>query len=580
MRTGTVRVLALRFERFVDDVPLFTLDNDPRLQAALVCIEDTTGYVRALVGGVSGERFQFNRATQARRQPGSAFKPVIYSVALEEKSYSPATIIVDEPIVVDLDKEDEEWEPKNAEGGFLGPLTFRRALELSRNICTIKILMDVGFDPVIKMARRMGITSQLGRNLSLSLGTSEVSLFELTGAYTVFPNAGVYVKPVLVKRIEDRFGDVLEDNTRIPVLKESQIPKPIPRAELRNLPALYPSTAQDQQYDEEDVTSEDSPDSSAPPARGPQRWTTVRTQDEKKGPDAPRVRPAMSPETAYIMTSLLQGGVRQGTGARLSHYMKRRDLAGKTGTTNRAEDTWFVGFNPEFTTGVWVGYDEKRPLGRHEAGGRAALPIWAYFMKEILENHPEKEFPVPPDVMFQEVLTYTGTPKDGFVPKMVREPVYRPFAGKTLVMSPLDTPEMLAEYKGIAVPGVPYQTDPSYPGGTVPGTPAGLAPGQQMAPVVPLRPVDAMQPPQYGPERAVPAPGAVAPVPQGRAPFAPPQRREEPSDAQPRTQSSGSPASTATAARTGPARSRVTDYGNQFPARQDPQSRSASQFPR
>ncbi len=477
-------------------MPYFTLDDDPQLQAALVCIEDTTGYVRALVGGVSGEHFQFNRAMQGRRQPGSAFKPVIYSVALEEKSYSPATIIVDEPIVVDLDKEDEEWEPKNAEGGFLGPLTFRRALELSRNICTIKILMDVGFDPVIQMAHRMGITAQLGRNLSLSLGTSEVSLFELTGAYTVFPNAGVYVEPVLVKRIEDRFGDVLEDNTRIPVLQEAQIPKPIPRAELRNLPALYPNPAPDQQYDEEDLASEGSPDSSAPPARGPQRWTTVRTQDEKQGPDAPRVRPAMSPETAYIMTSLLQGGVRQGTGARLSHYLKRKDLAGKTGTTNRAEDTWFVGFNPEYTTGVWVGYDEKRPLGRHEAGGRAALPIWAYFMKGILENRPEKEFPVPPEVTFQDVLTYTGTPKDGYAPKMVREPVYRPFSGKTLVMSPLDTPEMLAEYKGIAIPGVPYQRDPSYPEGTVPGTPVGIPPGQQMAPVIPLRPVDAMQSPR------------------------------------------------------------------------------------
>ena len=229
-------VLALRFGGFVDETPLFLPDNDPKLQGALVAIENRTGYVRALVGGASGEHFQFNRATQGKRQPGSSFKPIIYSVAIEEKSYSPATIIVDEPIEVELEeREDEIWEPRNAGGNFLGPLSLRRALELSRNICTIKILMDVGFDPVIQMAKRMGITTPLGRNLSLSLGTSEVSLFQLTSAYTVFPNSGIHVEPVLVKRIEDRYGNVLEDNTEIPLLDDSEIPRPVPREEFRKL---------------------------------------------------------------------------------------------------------------------------------------------------------------------------------------------------------------------------------------------------------------------------------------------------------------------------------------------------------
>ncbi len=235
------QVLALRFEKFLDKVPFFTLDDNPKLQGALVCIENRTGYVRALVGGVSGEHFQFNRATQAKRQPGSAFKPIIYSVALEEKSYSPATIIIDEPIIVDMEKEDEEWEPRNAGGDFLGPLSLRRALELSRNICTIKILMDVGFDSVIETARKMGISSPLGRNLSLSLGTSELSPLELTSAYTVFPNSGVHVTPTLIKRIEDRLGNVLEDNTDLPLLDESEIPTPTPRQEFRE---LWTQTAQ------------------------------------------------------------------------------------------------------------------------------------------------------------------------------------------------------------------------------------------------------------------------------------------------------------------------------------------------
>ena len=419
------QVLALRFEKFLNKVPFFTLDDNPRLQGALVCIENRTGYVRALVGGVSGQHFQFNRATQAKRQPGSAFKPIIYSVALEKKSYSPATIIIDEPIIVDMEKEDEEWEPRNASGTFLGPLSFRRALELSRNICTIKILMDVGFDSVIETARKMGVTSPLGRNLSLSLGTSEVSLLELTSAYTVFPDSGVHVTPTLIKRIEDRFGNVLEDNTDLPLLDESEIPAPTPRKEFREL------------------------------------WTeTAQKGAEHPAKERPtRVQAAISPQTAYIMTALLHGGVTQGTGARLKNYLNRKDLAGKTGTTNNAEDTWFIGFSPDYTAGVWVGFDEKRPLGHREQGGSAALPIWGYFMKDVLGNRPEKEFPVPPDIIFQDLVTFSGDSKSGFGPRVVREPIYKPFAGRTLVLSPLDSPQALSSYAPPPSPGpTPGQT--------------------------------------------------------------------------------------------------------------------------
>ena len=419
------QVLALRFEKFLDKVPFFTLDDNPKLQGALVCIENRTGYVRALVGGVSGEHFQFNRATQAKRQPGSAFKPIVYSVALEEKSYSPATIIIDEPIIVDMEREDEEWEPRNAGGDFLGPLSLRRALELSRNICTIKILMDVGFDSVIETARKMGISSPLGRNLSLSLGTSELSPLELTSAYTVFPNSGVHVTPTLIKRIEDRLGNVLEDNTDLPLLDESEIPTPTPRQEFRE---LWTQTAQ---------KGTNPPRSKAEPTR---------------------VQAAISPQTAYIMTALLQGGVTQGTGARLKNYLNRKDLAGKTGTTNNSEDTWFIGFSPDYTAGVWVGFDEKRPLGRREQGGSAALPIWGYFMRDILGNRPEKEFPIPPDIMFQDLVTFSGDSKSGFGPRTVREPVYKPFSGRTLVLSPLDSPQALSSYSPPSPSPAPGQT--------------------------------------------------------------------------------------------------------------------------
>jgi penicillin-binding protein 1A len=200
-----------------------------------------------------------------------------------------------------------------------------------------------------------------------------------------------------------------------------------------------------------------------------------------------QVKAALSPQTAYVMTSLLQGGVRQGTGARVANYVKRKDLAGKTGTTNRAADTWFIGFNPEFTTGVWVGYDEKRPLGGREEGSRAALPIWGYYMKEVLQNKPERDFPVPPEITFKDMATFVGTPSTGYSAKTVREPVYTPFVGKTLELSPLDTPQTLAQYRGIVIPYVQQDNSAQYQTPVaVPATPVGTGPTpQQVVPAAP-----------------------------------------------------------------------------------------------
>ncbi len=439
------QVLALRFEKYDNNFPEFVPDDDPKLQGAMVCIENNTGYVRAIVGGSSSEHFQFNRAIQAKRQPGSSFKPIIYATALEQKSYSPATIIVDEPIVVDVDGVDEEWEPKNSSGSFMGPVSFRRALELSRNICTIKILMDAGLGPVMEMANRMGVTSPLGRNLSLSLGTSEVTLLELTSAYTVFPNGGVAVDPTFVKRIEDRFGNVLEDHSDIPLLESDPL-HPVAREEFRELVESGEKKVSRVQGLPTQALAK--PGSSFPPQfrQASTQHNLTEAEEDDRLTDPPRARAVMSPQTAYIMTSLLQGGIRQGTGARASQYVKRKDIAGKTGTTNNAEDTWFVGFSPEYTAGVWVGFDEKRPLGRREEGSRAALPVWGYFMKEILRNRPEREFVIPPEIMFKEFLTVANDPKEGTTLKSVIEPIYAPFNGYTLVISPLDSLETLAEF--------------------------------------------------------------------------------------------------------------------------------------
>ncbi len=513
-------ILEVRFDKFIDEVPYFVLDHKPDIQGALVAIENRTGYIRALVGGASREHFKFNRATQAKRQPGSAFKPIIYASAIEKKSYTPATIIIDEPIIVDLEQKEEEWEPRNSGGDFLGPISLRRALELSRNICTVKILMDVGFDVVLDVAHKMGIGSSLGRNLSLSLGTSEVSLLELTSAYTVFANGGVHVQPTMIKRVEDRFGNVLEDNTVVPVLEVDQIPHPSPREEFK---ALEEDTPRQGGLAGFVMGEEDEPDQRDNAAESPDRndrgesvkKSTAAKRSEPKqekpflvSPQTPEFEPrkvvaAISPQTAYIMTSLLQGGVRSGTGARMRRYLKRSDLAGKTGTTNNAEDAWFIGFNPDYTTGVWVGFDEKRPLGRREAGSRAALPIWGYFMKQILKGKPVKEFPVPPDVTFAEMLTYHGNKRDGFVPMTVEEPVYAPLVGKTLVICPLDPPEALREF-GIGSAYADGQYAPTYPGVAGPIQNEAGYPGVLRNPpgaVVPLRPQDGSgySPGQYPP---------------------------------------------------------------------------------
>jgi penicillin-binding protein 1A len=219
----------LEFQVVEDDSKNVSLKQitSPPVQGALVCIENRTGYVMALVGGLDFDTSSFNRATQAMRQPGSAFKPVVYSAALEWAGYSPNTLVVDEPIAVLIDQREPEWVPANSDGGFIGATNLTNALAMSRNVVAIKLLMDVGLETTINAARNMGIKSPLGRNLSLGLGSSEVTPLELTAAYTVFPNMGMRISPVMIKKVVDRFGNVLEDNTQ-PLINSDQNIDPAP----------------------------------------------------------------------------------------------------------------------------------------------------------------------------------------------------------------------------------------------------------------------------------------------------------------------------------------------------------------
>ncbi len=309
-------------------------EGGTRVQGALVAMEPKTGHIKALVGGVNFLENQFNRAIQARRQLGSAFKPIVYAAALD-KGYATTTIIIDSPLIFKIKSDKEFWEPRNYDLEFKGPITLRKALSYSRNIITIKILQDIGIDYTINYARQLGINAPLSRDLSLALGSSGVSLLEITRAYSAFVNQGFKVEPIFITKITDRNGNVLEENK-------------------------------------------------------------------------PRLAQAISPQTSYIMTSLLKSVVEEGTGRKVKAL--HRPCAGKTGTTNDVRDAWFIGFTPDIIAGTWVGFDNEKPLGKHETGAVAASPIWLSFMQEVLEGIPKKTFSIPEGIIFVKIDPETGKP--------------------------------------------------------------------------------------------------------------------------------------------------------------------------
>ncbi|MFC1532637.1 penicillin-binding protein 1A [Thermodesulfobacteriota bacterium] len=311
---------------------LLTLEQEPEIQGALFSMETKTGKVMAMVGGRNFSVSQFDRATQARRQPGSAFKPIIYATALD-RGMTPSTVIIDAPYISTMNPEEEVWRPKNYKEKFFGPTLLRTALIKSMNVITVKILKTIGVKNVIDYARRMGIQSNLSPDLSLALGSSGVSLKEITTAYSVFANGGLLVEPFFINRIEDRSGQIIEENQ--PSLRES-IPK----------------------------------------------------------------------DTAYVMTDLLRGVIAEGTGRRVRAL--KRPAAGKTGTTNDLRDAWFIGFTPDLSTGVWVGYDDRVPMSKGEQGATAASPIWLYYMSEVLNGRPVEDFFASEDVVFAKIDAEKG----------------------------------------------------------------------------------------------------------------------------------------------------------------------------
>ncbi len=303
------------------------LEQEPEVQGALLAMDVKSGSILAMVGGGDYRKSQFNRAVQARRQPGSAFKPVIYAAALDY-GLTPSSVVLDAPYVAPMEEKDELWRPENYKREFKGRTLLREGLIKSKNVITIKILRKIGIDRAIKYARRLGIESDLTPDLSLALGSSGLSLQELTRAYGTFANSGMRPEPYFIEKIMDRDENILEENQ-------------------------------------------------------------------------PRLDRAIPAANAYVMTDLLEGVIQEGTGWRVKAL--KRPAAGKTGTTNELRDAWFMGYTPEIAAGVWVGYDDRSPMGKGETGSRAASPIWLYFMQDVHQGRAVNDFPVPEGVVFAKI---------------------------------------------------------------------------------------------------------------------------------------------------------------------------------
>ncbi len=310
-----------------------SLEQEPEVEGAVVAIEPNTGYIKVIIGGYDFVKSEYNRALYARRQPGSAFKPIIYASAIDH-GFTPASIIVDEPVAYP-GKSESDWKPENYDHKFYGPTRLREALAYSRNVVTIKLVEKMGVNNVIDFARTVGFQGEMPRDLTISLGSLSVTPMELALCFNVFASDGMKVKPVAIKYITDSKGKVLESNE-------------------------------------------------------------------------PEAEEVISPQTAFLITSMMEDVVHYGTGWRAKAL--GRPVAGKTGTTNDYRDAWFVGYTKDLVAAVWVGFDNMKPLGPLETGARAASPIWVSFMKSAVKDEPQEFF--PPE---EGIVTCTIDPATGLL---------------------------------------------------------------------------------------------------------------------------------------------------------------------
>jgi penicillin-binding protein 1A len=312
-----------------------TLEQPPAVEGAFLAIDNRTGQIKAMSGGFSFDRSKFNRATQAYRQVGSAFKPIVYTAAID-RGYTPVSILMDTPATFSSGAGQPPYSPMNYDKKFEGPITLRHALEQSRNVPAVRVMEQLGPKQVIAYARRLGLESPLPPYLAVALGAAEASLIDMTSAYSVFPNQGVRMRPYSVMKVTDREGNVLEENR-------------------------------------------------------------------------PEPKDAIRADTAFVMTNLLHGVVQRGTAAKAAAL--DWPLGGKTGTTDDYGDAWFIGFDPDITIGLWIGYDQKKSMGQAGTGAETALPVWIEIMKAWIGDRKDApKFEAPGNIIFLPVDRLTGEP--------------------------------------------------------------------------------------------------------------------------------------------------------------------------
>jgi len=331
----------------------FSLKQIPKINGGIVVMDPYTGRVLAMSGGFSFKSSEFNRATQASRQPGSAFKPFVYALALENK-YTPSTLVLDAPLVLEQGSDLKKWKPENYGKKFYGLSTLRTGLEKSRNLMTVRIAQDLGIDKVINFSKKLGIYDNPDELLSISLGSTETTLLKLTAAYSAFVNGGKLVNPIIIDRIQDSEGSTVVNNDK----------RSCSECKLISFTGnKYPKI--DNNYEQ-----------------------------------------VFSPQTAYQITSILEGVIHRGTGKKLKKL--RLNLAGKTGTTNENTDTWFIGFTSNLVIGVYVGMDNPSPLGKFETGSKTALPIFKNFIEKAVKKSDARPFKVSEGITMMVIDPVTG----------------------------------------------------------------------------------------------------------------------------------------------------------------------------
>ncbi len=370
------------------------LAQAPAVQGAFVALNPGNGAIGALTGGLDFYQSSFNRVTQADRQPGSSFKPFVYSAALE-KGFTPATIVNDAPVVVEGASLGEDWRPENYGRDFLGPIPLRKALALSRNLVSIRVLRALGIEYTRDYVTRFGFKpDRLPQGLSLALGSGVATPLEMVQGFSVFASGGYRVEPYFIERIVGPEGKVLMQAQPLTVCQDCASQGGLSAGPVEATPVGLEDQLQ------ADIRAEEGGASPAPQ----HAVVTPLATPAAGGRAAPRV---ISAENAYLMTSMMQDVIRKGTG-RKALELKRSDIAGKTGTTNEQRDAWFAGFTPDLVAVSWVGFDNHTPLGDQETGGHAALPMWVHFMREALKDRPERVLPQPPGVVSARINPETG----------------------------------------------------------------------------------------------------------------------------------------------------------------------------